>query len=157
LLRSLADSPVALATQGASVNVTRVLVFCISAFLVGIAGALFASASGSIGGVGFNYFNSLLWLAVLAISGRAVLPGAFIAAALLVIPPAYNHNPHFIDYQPIAFGALSIGAAMFMGRSLGALSWLRGLGERGQSRGTEPRSPVADRTALALAARLTAS
>ena len=33
LLRGMADSPVALATHGTSVMVTRVLVFCVSAFL----------------------------------------------------------------------------------------------------------------------------
>ena len=39
LLRGLGDSPTALSTQGASINTTRVLVFCISAFIAGISGA----------------------------------------------------------------------------------------------------------------------
>src|SRR5439155_3441582 len=40
LLRAMADSPVALSTGGMNVTVLRVLVFCISAFLAGLGGAL---------------------------------------------------------------------------------------------------------------------
>ena len=65
----LADSPVALATHGTNVRVTRVLVFCISAFIAGIAGALFAAQAGSITGIGFGPFASLTWLTVLALAG----------------------------------------------------------------------------------------
>ena len=36
LLRGLGESPVALATHGLTVNVTLVLVFCLSAFLAGV-------------------------------------------------------------------------------------------------------------------------
>ena len=43
LLRAMGDSPLALDTYGVSVNVIRVLVFCISAFIAAIAGALTAS------------------------------------------------------------------------------------------------------------------
>src|SRR5262249_45026095 len=42
LLRGAADSPVALQTSGTSVNVTRVMVFCISAFMAAVGGALAA-------------------------------------------------------------------------------------------------------------------
>ena len=40
VLRGMAESPVALATSGTSLNVTRVLVFCLSAYIAAIAGAL---------------------------------------------------------------------------------------------------------------------
>ncbi len=52
LLDGLADSPVALATHGSSINVTRVLVFCISSFLAGIAGALYVGVVGSVSSSG---------------------------------------------------------------------------------------------------------
>ena len=48
LLRGLADSPPALTTMGTTVNVTRVLVFCLSAFLAGVAGGLFGAAVGTV-------------------------------------------------------------------------------------------------------------
>ena len=43
LLRGLADSPVALTTLGTNVNVSRVMVFCLSTFLAGVSGATFAA------------------------------------------------------------------------------------------------------------------
>jgi ABC-type branched-subunit amino acid transport system ATPase component/branched-subunit amino acid ABC-type transport system permease component len=45
LARAVGDSPLALNTSGTSVTVTLVAVFAISAFVAGIAGALYASAS----------------------------------------------------------------------------------------------------------------
>jgi len=42
----LGDSPTALSTHGMSVNVTRVLVFCVSAGMAGISGALIAAQAG---------------------------------------------------------------------------------------------------------------
>jgi ABC-type branched-subunit amino acid transport system ATPase component len=49
LLRGLADSPLALNTMGTSVNATRLIVFSISAFFAGLAGALYGSAFQAIG------------------------------------------------------------------------------------------------------------
>ena len=54
LLRALADSPTGLAASGTSVNITRVLVFCVSAFLAAIAGILQAGAIGYAGGIHIN-------------------------------------------------------------------------------------------------------
>jgi ABC-type branched-subunit amino acid transport system ATPase component/branched-subunit amino acid ABC-type transport system permease component len=49
LLRGLADSPLALNTMGTSVSATRLIVFAISAFFAGIAGALYGSFFQGIG------------------------------------------------------------------------------------------------------------
>jgi branched-subunit amino acid ABC-type transport system permease component len=110
LLRALGDSPTALLTQGLAVNTTRVAVFCLSAFLAGIAGALLVAAPGQVSRVGFGPFESLLWVAVLAIAGRRVLPAAFVAAALLVLLPSYLPDS-FLEYQPLMFGALALVTA----------------------------------------------
>ncbi|MDP9183454.1 MAG: ABC transporter permease, partial [Actinomycetota bacterium] len=60
LLRAMSDSPLALSTLGTSVNVSRVLVFCISGLLAGISGALYASLFGAVNQDAFNYVQSLL-------------------------------------------------------------------------------------------------
>src|SRR6202034_3491982 len=60
LLRAMGDSPVALDTYGVSVNVIRVLVFCISAFVAAVAGALMASVNTYAIGSEFPSFSSLL-------------------------------------------------------------------------------------------------
>ncbi|HEX3612767.1 MAG TPA: ABC transporter permease [Sporichthyaceae bacterium] len=111
LLRSLGDSPTALATLGASANVTRVLVFCISAFLAGISGALYAGEFGSVGGTGFNFVSSLVLLAVLAAAGRSTISGAIVGPVLVYVLPAYHSGAD--DGFQIAFGASAILAATF--------------------------------------------
>jgi uncharacterized membrane protein YfcA len=54
---------------------------------------------------------------VLAIAGRRVLPGAFVAAALLVLLPSYLPDS-FLEYQPLMFGVLALVTAR-----LGLVDW----------------------------------
>src|SRR4051794_25963793 len=68
LLRALADSPTGLATSGTSVNVTRVLVFCVSAFLASAAGALQGVSVQQISGDAYSPLTSLLLFAIVIIS-----------------------------------------------------------------------------------------
>src|SRR5438552_11799079 len=136
----MADSPVALATHGTNVNVTRVLVFCISAFLAGIAGGLFGALAGQgINGLGFTSTQSLLWLAILAIAGAGELRAAVVAAILLAIVPDYLGSSKTVtDWQPIVFGLSALGVAMVSARDPAA--WFRGAFERSVDR--THRSPV---------------
>jgi branched-subunit amino acid ABC-type transport system permease component len=106
LLRGLGDSPVALATLGVSVNVSLVLAFCLSALLAGVAGALMISASRQASGI-----SSLLWLAVLALSGTRPVGAAVRAAALVAVLPAYLPDV-FNRHQALFFGLGAVGAAV---------------------------------------------
>lgn len=132
LLRGLAESPTALSTNGLGVNVTRLVVFAVSAFLAGIAGALFASASGAVSGQGFGSFNSLLYLVVLAVAGRALIPSAIIAALALAVAPAYLPDA-FVEHQALLFGAATVAVVV------AGTTRLRPLSPRTASRlGTSP-------------------
>lgn len=111
LLRGLADSPLALSTMGTTINVTRVLVFCLSAFLAGVAGGLFGAAVGNIGGFGFGPFESLTWLTVLAVAGTSQFGAAFVAAGRLAVPPAY-YPSGWNEYQTLAFGVIALIVAL---------------------------------------------
>lgn len=111
LLEGLAESPLALTVHGANVNVARLLVFCISAMLAGVAGALFAASAGSISGVGFGAFQSLTWVAVLMVAGRGEVSSVFLAAALLYVVPSYIQSETYRDLQPVAFGVLALWSA----------------------------------------------
>jgi ABC-type branched-subunit amino acid transport system permease subunit len=112
LLRAMSDSPVALASLGASVDVSRVLVFCIAAFLAGVAGGLTSSFSGSLSGLSFTSLLSLTLVVVLAISGRGEVSAPVLAAALLFVLPSYADSPAVADYQPVFFGVAAIAAAL---------------------------------------------
>jgi branched-subunit amino acid ABC-type transport system permease component len=142
LLGALADSPVALTTIGTATNVTRVLVFCISAFLAGVGGALLAALTGTVNGTGLNAFLSLTLLAVLTISGRSLVVAPVVASALFVVLPAYNTSPNMAAYQQIAFGLAALGVCAF---GPAALRWFDRASDASMVRRT--LSPVASRTA----------
>lgn len=144
LLRGMADSPIALTTHGADVNITRVLVFCISAFLAGTAGVLLLCLTGTAraGGTTFGFFQSLLLLAVLSVSGRSVIAAPVIAALLLAVLPSYSTDPNVGAYQALLFGVAAVVAAVagpafsdYVRRAGPAAGWRR------------LRSPVSERSA----------
>jgi ABC-type branched-subunit amino acid transport system permease subunit len=144
LLRALADSPLALGAQGVDVNVTRVLVFCISAFLAAISGALLAALSGSVDVAPFDPFQSLLFLAVLAVAGSGQLRAAVVAAVLLAVLPAYLADGGVLAvYLPIAFGVGAVAVALVEG----SRDELTALATRGAARGRArlSRGPAAAR------------
>jgi ABC-type branched-subunit amino acid transport system permease subunit len=116
LLRGLADSPTALQTLGASADVTRVLVFCISAFLAGISGALFAGQFGSVSGTSFNFVASLVLLAVLAVAGRSTVQASIIGPIGMLVLPAYGSSAG-AGFEA-AFGAGAILAAVLATKRL---------------------------------------
>jgi ABC-type branched-subunit amino acid transport system permease subunit len=104
LLRAMSDSQLGLTTNGLSVNVSKILVFSISAFFAGIAGALFIGLSGTASrDVGYGPLQSLTWLAVLAICGGGlVLPSALAAVALVIVPSYFTGISQ--NYQLLIFG-----------------------------------------------------
>jgi ABC-type branched-subunit amino acid transport system permease subunit len=120
LLRGLSDSPVALDAHGANTRLTRVYVFCISAFLAAIGGALLAGVTRSVTGIAsgpFGYFNSLVLVAVLAFCRRQPLISPLIAALLYEVLKLYRpfSGVLFSKYEGVGFGLLAIGVAVAPG------------------------------------------
>jgi branched-subunit amino acid ABC-type transport system permease component len=111
LLRALGDAPVALSTSGVGVSTTRLLAFCISAFLAGVSGALSIAATGSASGRSFGFENSLLWLTVLVICGSNVLRSAVLGALVLAVAPAYAPEA-IAPHLPLIFGAVAVVATL---------------------------------------------
>jgi ABC-type branched-subunit amino acid transport system permease subunit len=105
---------VVLATLGASVNVTRVIVFCFSAFLAGVARALWASFSGTFGSVAFVSLSSLTLLVVLFVVPGGELVGPVLAALAMNIIPSYVQSQTVSELQPAIFGASAV-ALMALG------------------------------------------
>jgi ABC-type branched-subunit amino acid transport system permease subunit len=130
LLRALADSPASLTAHGVNTNLTRLFVFCISAFLAGIAGALAGPITGSASALSFDFSVSLVLLAVLAIAGRQPVVSAFIAATLYAVAPAYLTTTKANTYAQLVFGVLAVGAAIAAGRRVPAPRSSRRTAER---------------------------
>jgi ABC-type branched-subunit amino acid transport system ATPase component/branched-subunit amino acid ABC-type transport system permease component len=104
ILRAMSDSPLALETHGATVNVARVIVFCISSFLAAIAGALTASLFHFAVGNEFNSFNSLTLVALLVIITVGDPWFAVIAAFSLEVLPSLINVGNIAVYLGILFG-----------------------------------------------------
>ncbi|HEV8624055.1 MAG TPA: ABC transporter permease [Acidimicrobiia bacterium] len=115
LLRAFADSPTALNAHGTNTTELKVLVFCTSAFLAGIGGALLGPVTGTATQVSFDLGVSLLLLAVLFVAGRQPLLSAVVAAVLFIVIPGYIDNAGIREYTPIVFGALAVVAAIYGG------------------------------------------
>jgi ABC-type branched-subunit amino acid transport system permease subunit len=138
LLRGMADAPVALSTLGLAVNISRTLVFCIAGFLAGISGALYASMFGSVSAESFFFVQSLIVLAVLAISGRRTFIAAMVAPVLLYVVPNYITNANFFQCLQMFFGLAAIAAAI---SSQGAFDrWCAATAARFSSRRVGPAS-----------------
>jgi ABC-type branched-subunit amino acid transport system ATPase component/branched-subunit amino acid ABC-type transport system permease component len=144
LLRGMADSPVALATQGTSVVVTRLLVFCVAAFLAGISGALFGGVVHTVTSGDFTSFSSLTLLALLVI-----MPGrepwyAFAAGFALVVLPSWISTGAAVgDWLNVLFGVAAVQIALgFAPRNDRLHTFLDRIGGR-RERITIPITPTA--------------
>ena len=123
LLRAMAESPTMLVTHGLAVDITRLIVFCVSAFFAGVAGALTITQNGGASGQGYGPLQSLILLTVLAICGTGLLRTAIAAAALYAIVPGYL--PGFsVDLQVLTFGLIAIAASLVLARWTDLSSWL---------------------------------
>ncbi|MFD0439970.1 ABC transporter permease subunit [Streptomyces chartreusis] len=96
LLAAMKDSPTGLASTGASINVSRVLVFSLASAVAAVGGVLDAGALGVVGGdsyppiLSIQLFAVILlvvgpspWYAVLAAAGQVLLP-AYISLGVTV-------------------------------------------------------------------------
>lgn len=116
LLKGLSDSPIALETYGATTNVVKVLLFCISAAIASISGALLADLFHY--GVGTNYdaFTGLTLVALVIISIGGAPWYAIIAAAGFAVVPGYLTVSNISTYLEILFGVFATMFAMTGGK-----------------------------------------
>jgi ABC-type branched-subunit amino acid transport system ATPase component/ABC-type branched-subunit amino acid transport system permease subunit len=112
LLRGLADSPVALTTNGTSVNITRVLVFCLSAFLAAIAGALVGVANTTASADTYQPLLSLTWFALVVIVAGREPWYALTAAFGLILVPSYFDGADTQTWTTLLFGLTAVGLAL---------------------------------------------
>ena len=97
LLMGLSDSAVALETHGATTNVMKVLVFCITAGLAAIAGALLASLYDYGLGTNYSSFSSLTMVAIVVVIVMGDPWYAIVAGITFGVIPSYiNVSQHLL-------------------------------------------------------------
>ncbi|HEX3899686.1 MAG TPA: ABC transporter permease [Mycobacteriales bacterium] len=126
LLRAMSETPTMLATLGLSVNVTRLMVFCISAFIAGVGGGLVITQF-TVGSTVFPPLQSLIIIAVLAISallGTRVLLSSAIAALLMEVVPGYATSFNS-DHQTLTFGVAALAAGLVLANRSALATWVQ--------------------------------
>jgi ABC-type branched-subunit amino acid transport system ATPase component/branched-subunit amino acid ABC-type transport system permease component len=112
MLQGMSDSPTAVGAMGLSTNVTKLIVFCVSAFIAGLAGILLGVsrvfATGS--DVFFTPFFSLLLLAMLALAPFAEPWYALVA--FVGVLPAYIPGDDTVPWINTLFGVFAVLVAM---------------------------------------------
>jgi ABC-type branched-subunit amino acid transport system ATPase component/branched-subunit amino acid ABC-type transport system permease component len=145
LLRALADSPRGLAASGASINITRILVFCLSAFLAAVAGVLQAGASGAASGASYQPLTSLIYFVLIVISVGGIPWYAVAAAAAWVLFPSYVTGENVGNWLQVVFGASAILFAVTPARLRGIHPAVRPALDRAGRPAKRPRPvPAAD-------------
>lgn len=113
VLRGMSESPTAMSTLGQSTNVTRLIVFCISAFLAGIAGVLYGSTVSAAATTDSHYssFNSVILLATLALAPFGE-PWYALFAGIVAVIPGYLPGENTTYIMNALFGFFAITVAM---------------------------------------------
>ena len=88
ILRGMGEAPTAVSTLGLSTNVTKLIVFCISAGIAAVAGVMYGSALTNVDSTTgpFQTFNSLVLIAILALAPFREPWYAIFAGVTAVIP-----------------------------------------------------------------------
>jgi branched-subunit amino acid ABC-type transport system permease component len=108
MLRGMEQSPTTMVTHGMNINVTKVIVFSLSAFLAGIAGALYGPITGSLSAVSFDPLNSVTLLAILIVSGPGLLRPALLGGLGLSLIPSFITSATIVNYLPVLYGVSAI-------------------------------------------------
>ena len=112
LARGMSDSSTALATSGATVDVTRVLMFCIASFLAAVGGALAAVGQQTVSADSYQPFTSLIYLVVVVTFAAEQLWGAALSSAALILVPSYVSGADTPTYLQLVFGLAALGLAL---------------------------------------------
>lgn len=113
MLLGMAESPTAIRTMGLSVNSLKVLVFCISGFIAGLAGIFYGMtvSYASYADPNYNSFQSLVLLAIVIIAPLRAPWYALFALPVAIIP-GYVGGANVTDWLNLVFGVSAIAVAL---------------------------------------------
>jgi branched-chain amino acid transport system permease protein len=105
------DSEVAAQAVGISLTRYKLYAFVISAFLAGLAGAMYSILNQYIHPDDFDFGRSIAYLMMVVVGGLGTLAGSIIGAVLLAVLPEALRRLQ--DYQELVFGMLLLGSIIF--------------------------------------------
>jgi ABC-type branched-subunit amino acid transport system ATPase component/ABC-type branched-subunit amino acid transport system permease subunit len=109
---ALGNSPVASEVLGIHVRNWKILAFCISAFLAGLGGGLFAYQDGFISSTTFDFDKSILFLIGVIVGGSGTRWGPVLGTVIVVLLPQLFQS--FVDYHLLIFGTILLLFLVFL-------------------------------------------
>src|SRR5581483_8858210 len=125
LLRAMPEAPMALVTSGLSMAVTRMLVFCLSAFLAAIGGALIGVSQGVVSSDAYPPLLSLTYVVLIVIVVGSEPFNAVLAALAIVVIPAYITGTQTTNWLQLLFGVTAVLTAVRPPRAVALPASLR--------------------------------
>ncbi|HET7722621.1 MAG TPA: ABC transporter permease [Acidimicrobiales bacterium] len=109
-LAAMRDSQAACATLGLDVRVTKMVVFCASAAMAGVAGALFGGFQRSISDISFEPINNIVLFLFAVVGGITTVSGALIGGTLFaLLPYVQAEKPELAGLVFAGIAAVAIG------------------------------------------------
>jgi ABC-type branched-subunit amino acid transport system permease subunit len=121
------ESEIAAKSMGIPVDRYKIIAFAISAVMGGVAGGLYALASGYVNPDAFVFQVSILLVTMCVAGGLGRLAGPIVGAVILTILPEVLRP--FAEYKEFFSGVVLLGFLVLMPRGLVALAekWLGAL------------------------------
>ena len=110
-IKAVRDNRIAAESVGINVTAFRMKAFVVSAFLAGMAGALYAMNYGSITASKFNFNTSINILVFVVLGGMGNILGSIISATVLYILPEAMRGLQ--DYRMIIYAIVLILVMLF--------------------------------------------
>lgn len=111
-LTAMRDSPAACATLGLDVRGTKLIVFCTSSAIAGLAGGLFGGVNVSVGTLDFDAVNNVVLFLFAVVGGVTTVSGAFIGGVLFaLLPLVQSESPSAagLVFATVAVAAVLLG------------------------------------------------
>jgi branched-chain amino acid transport system permease protein len=109
-LAALRDSQAACATLGLDIRRTKLVVFCVSAFIAGVAGSLFGGVKTSVSDITIEPINNIVLFLFAVVGGITTVSGAFLGGALFALLPwVQSEKPEIAGLVFAGVAAVAIG------------------------------------------------
>ncbi len=120
-LSAIRDSPAACATLGLDIRRTKLVVFCTSSAIAGLAGGLFGGVNSSVGTIDFESVNNVVLFLFAFVGGVTTVTGALIGGILFaLLPLVQSESPQLAG---VVFAAVAV-AAVLLGKQPNGMAGL---------------------------------
>jgi branched-chain amino acid transport system permease protein len=109
-LGAMRDSQAACATLGLDTRRTKLIVFCISAFIAGVAGALFGGLQSTVSNEAVAKENNIVLFLFAAVGGVTTVTGALLGGTLFALLPLIEAKwPQYSGIPFVIVAAVAVG------------------------------------------------